>query len=100
MIFPKDLEKAVEWYPKAADAGNGDAMFRNGICYENGDGANQEILKIWHKVDHGSMAFTVSMFEDRNMILLDLIKHVICIARIGCFGYHSKAFSMSFSAIT
>lgn len=35
---PQDFAKAIEWYQKAADAGNTDAMCNLGIHYQRGQG--------------------------------------------------------------
>jgi hypothetical protein len=38
----QDDEEAVEWYRKAAEAGNVKAMFNLAVCLENGRGADQD----------------------------------------------------------
>jgi hypothetical protein len=37
--------EAVEWYRKAADLGDEEAMFRVGSMYENGEGVEKDIQK-------------------------------------------------------
>jgi len=41
----QDDTKAREWYQKAADAGNGDAMFNLGWLYEKGRGVTRDPTK-------------------------------------------------------
>ena len=38
----KDKSKAFEWYSKAADNDDADAMFKIGECYSNGDGVAKD----------------------------------------------------------
>eukprot|EP00808_Paulinella_micropora_P009559 g76512.t1 len=47
----KDFKKAVEWYTKAAEAGNAPAQRYLGVCYENGQGVQKDRNKAveWYK---------------------------------------------------
>ena len=47
----QDFTKAIEWYQKAADAGNDEAMRNLGIVYTNGDGVSQNFTKAieWYR---------------------------------------------------
>ena len=44
------MTKAVEWYTKAAENGNTDAMYNLGLCFEHADGVEQDLSKAveWH----------------------------------------------------
>ena len=42
---PQDYAKALEWYEKAAAAGNADAMVNLGALYANGQGVTQDYAK-------------------------------------------------------
>ncbi len=57
MDFPKDYEKAFEWYQKAADQGSINAQFHLGLMYHKGLGveANYEKAVEWYQkaVDQG-----------------------------------------------
>ncbi|KAG0306103.1 hypothetical protein BGZ98_002967 [Dissophora globulifera] len=41
----KDYKKSMEWYLKASDTGNSDAMFNIGLMYQNGYGVEQNYAK-------------------------------------------------------
>ena len=41
----KDVEKAVYWWQKAADAGDSDAQYRLAFCYLKGDGVEKDVEK-------------------------------------------------------
>ena len=45
----QDLQKAVEWFHKAAEQGHADAQNRLGVCYDRGEGVeqNSEIANQW-----------------------------------------------------
>ena len=48
----KDVEKAVYWWQKAADAGDSDAQYRLAFCYLKGDGVEKDVEKAvywWQK---------------------------------------------------
>ena len=47
----QDYSKAMEWFQKAADAGNATAMFNIAMMYENGDGvpADQAAAREWYQ---------------------------------------------------
>ena len=40
-MVEKDIKKAVEWYKKAAEQGNGYAQLHLAVCYKNGEGVEQ-----------------------------------------------------------
>jgi len=42
---PQDWSKAREWYEKAAEKGNAEAMFNLGVMYEHGEGVPQNYAK-------------------------------------------------------
>ena len=43
--MPQDYAKAREWYEKAADKGDADAMSNLGLLYGNGQGVAQDYAK-------------------------------------------------------
>lgn len=47
----QNFTKALDWFNKAAEKGNTDAMYSLGQMYENGDGVNQDytIAAAWYK---------------------------------------------------
>jgi uncharacterized protein len=42
---PKDEKEALNWYEKAAAAGNAEAMYDVGRAYENGSGVREDVQK-------------------------------------------------------
>lgn len=50
-VVPKDYEKAVEWFLKAARAGHADAMDNLGNCCKDGEGVaeDKELAVAWHQ---------------------------------------------------
>ena len=43
-----DLEKAFYWYQKSAEAGNSNAQYNLGLCYENGKGVEIDLEKAFY----------------------------------------------------
>ena len=40
--MPQDKAKAIEWYTKAAEAGNGKAQFNLAVMYDDGEGVPED----------------------------------------------------------
>ena len=40
---PKDFDKAIDYFSKAAGSGNGEAMNQLGLMYSNGEGVSQDL---------------------------------------------------------
>ena len=83
-----DLEKAVEWFTKAAEQGNMNAQFYLGVCYECGEGIEQNYEKAaeWYiKAAEQGMheaQFNIAMFykygDGVNKDLAECVKWLIC----------------------
>ena len=41
----KNFIKAVEWYTKAAEKGNSDAMYNLGLCFHHGRGVEKNLAR-------------------------------------------------------
>jgi TPR repeat protein len=77
----KDNAKAREWYEKAADKGNVDAMVSLGVLYANGQGVAQDFAKAreWYQkaVDKGSadaMYKLGNLYDDGHGVAQDFAK--------------------------
>ena len=46
---PEDPEPAYAWYRRAADTGDGDALYMTGWCMENGYGVGNPALEWYEK---------------------------------------------------
>ena len=56
--MPKNIPEAVEWYERAADAGNPSAMIGLAVIYATGDGVevNQELAEqLFDQADYCGM---------------------------------------------
>jgi tetratricopeptide (TPR) repeat protein len=77
----QDYAKAREWYEKAADKGDGDAMTALGLLYDNGHGVAQDYAKAreWYekaadKGDRLAMVHLGLLYEHGNGIAQDYAK--------------------------
>ena len=52
---PKDYQRALTWYRKAAAAGNSDAMYRLGEAYEHGAGVREDIQQAVNWYDQATL---------------------------------------------